>query len=80
MSGEVGNAGSAELSVGRLLEIGSRTSLMAIDAMLGLVPSGPLRARAGSGELVTAAMEARIVARRMHRATVEFAATLRQDG
>lgn len=73
-----GTGGSfGEDFAGRLAQISSRTSLMAIDAILRLAPAGPADPFPVC-EAADAVAEVRSVARRMLQATCDFRATVQQ--
>ncbi|MFD1626504.1 hypothetical protein [Azospirillum griseum] len=63
----------------RLTQIGDRTSLMAIDATLRLLPAGGLDGASPLGlSNAAAAQEVRELARRMLQATQDFQAAIRE--
>jgi len=68
MANERVNAEVREDTVGKLSQISCRTSLMVIDTIL--------LAASAKHDLASAALEAGISARRMQRATEDFAAAL----
>lgn len=69
MSSETAHPDLRAATVGRLSQIGNRTNLMALDALLNALPNG---AEPGEGRYADAALEARVVARRMLLATKDF--------
>lgn len=69
MSGVIPDGGEIMAADGDLAKLGTRTSLMALNLLMAMVPSG-------SGGFADAATEARLLARRMEAATADFAAVM----
>lgn len=69
MSGVIPDGGEIMAADGDLAKLGTRTSLMALNLLMSMVPAG------GSG-FADAAAEARVLARRMETATADFAAVM----
>lgn len=76
-TGDVGAQFHGEDFAGRIAQIGSRTSLMAIDGVLRVAPADPLAPFPPAGAADTIA-EVKALARRMLQATRDFQATVQQ--
>ena len=73
MTGRIPDEGEILSADGDLAGLGTRTSLMALNLALSMIPS----AETGFAD---AATEARILARRMEAATADFAEVMRKAG
>lgn len=80
VSGGVSGGGTGSYGedfAGRMAQIGSRTSLMAIDGVLRLAPADPMGPFPVTGAADTVA-DVKALARRMLQATRDFHATVHQ--